>query len=273
MCARNVADSFLAQCLERAIGACCILIFCQAVASGSPPLEHEGSGYALAGLLAGTGIALPYLFVEDGALACGTCDPNDIPSFDRWASGSYGADANALSDSALAFSLGVPVASLSAQLPGQDTRREALVLAQSFSATFFATQIIKVATQRARPFTYSSTLKEGAPSRSSRDARMSFPSGHTSMAFAGLVTTAALRTSHGPMIEKATWYGCAMALGGLTGALRIAAGKHYWTDVAAGAVLGTGIGLLVPWLHQASGRSHQDLQSIQMPLVSFGGSL
>lgn len=273
MCARNVADNILNLCLGRTLGAFCILIFCQAVASGSPSLEQEWPGYGLAGLLVGTGIALPYLFVEDGSVACGTCDANKIPSFDRWASGSYGADANALSDSALAFSLGVPVANLSAQLPGQDTRKEALVLAQSLSATFFTTQIIKVSTQRARPFTYSTTLKGGAPSRSSRDARMSFPSGHTSMAFAGLVTTAALRTAHAPLSQKAVWYGGALALGGLTGALRIAAGKHYWTDVAAGALLGTGIGLLVPWLHQASGRSHQEVQSIQMPLVSFGGSL
>jgi len=243
------------------------------VAIASPTLDNETLGYGLSGLLAGTGIALPYLFVDEGTPACGTCDPYDIPGFDRWASGSYNADANALSHSSLAFSLGVPVANVSARLPGQDSRKEALILTQSLSTTFFTTQIIKVAFQRARPFTYSDTLHGQGPSPTGRDARMSFPSGHTSMAFAGLVTTAALRTAGASTKEKVGWYGGAVALGSLTGALRIVAGKHYWTDVLGGALLGTGIGLLLPWLHQSSGSGGEQKQSIAMPLMSFSGAL
>ena len=37
-------------------------------------------------------------------------------------------------------------------------------------------------------------------------------------------------------------------LGAATAYLRIAADKHYATDVLAGAVLGSAVGLTVPWL-------------------------
>jgi membrane-associated phospholipid phosphatase len=30
----------------------------------------------------------------------------------------------------------------------------------------------------------------------------------------------------------------------------VAAGKHFPSDVVVGALVGTGVGLLVPWLHQ-----------------------
>ena len=34
------------------------------------------------------------------------------------------------------------------------------------------------------------------------------------------------------------------------GLLKIHAGYHYWTDIAAGALVGSSVGALVPLLHQ-----------------------
>lgn len=82
------------------------------------------------------------------------------------------------------------------------------------------------------------------------DKHYSFPSGHTSMAFTG----ASLICLHHFELEL---YGdsgdtiacaAAMTMGTLTGVSRIAADKHYLTDVLAGAAIGGISGGLMPWL-------------------------
>ena len=62
----------------------------------------------------------------------------------------------------------------------------------------------------------------------------SFPSGHTALAFASATT----------MYRRYGWdYAIpAYALATLTGVARVAADKHYWWDVVAGAAIGTGSG-------------------------------
>jgi membrane-associated phospholipid phosphatase len=46
-----------------------------------------------------------------------------------------------------------------------------------------------------------------------------------------------------------------MPLAGLVGYFRIAADRHYLTDVLTGALLGTGMGILLPWLFHGRKRS------------------
>lgn len=81
--------------------------------------------------------------------------------------------------------------------------------------------------------------------------RESFISGHTAAAFtsAGFVCAnhVHLDLYGGGLADTLACVG-AIGLAGTTGALRIAAGKHYATDVAAGAVVGFAAGYLVPTL-------------------------
>ena len=49
-------------------------------------------------------------------------------------------------------------------------------------------------------------------------------------------------------LKPMVWSLCA-ALPVLTGVLRYKAGKHYWTDVLVGYVVGAAIGVAVPYLH------------------------
>jgi len=58
-------------------------------------------------------------------------------------------------------------------------------------------------------------------------------------------------------------WGVGLTLAGTTGYLRIAADKHYASDVLIGAVLGSAAGLILPrWLHDHEGG---DVQVVPTP--------
>ena len=82
------------------------------------------------------------------------------------------------------------------------------------------------------------------------DWNCSFPSGHTTMAFAGAAFTTMVYCQCYPD-SKWTYAvaGVSFGLAALTGALRMASGNHFFTDVLAGAVLGTACGFAVPYMH------------------------
>ncbi|MDB4987793.1 MAG: hypothetical protein JWN04_2971, partial [Myxococcaceae bacterium] len=54
-------------------------------------------------------------------------------------------------------------------------------------------------------------------------------------------------------------------LAALTGYLRLAADKHYFTDVLTGALVGSAVGFLVPWLHTHVHDSHAPAVSLAPP--------
>jgi membrane-associated phospholipid phosphatase len=103
-------------------------------------------------------------------------------------------------------------------------------------------QVLKFSIGRQRPyahFTPSSTTTD--------EDNLSFPSGHTSFAFS--IATSAGMVAHRRHYagEAAVWAG-GYALAALSGYLRIAADKHYLTDVLTGAGIGVAGGLFIPQL-------------------------
>lgn len=101
-----------------------------------------------------------------------------------------------------------------------------------WEASFFALswcEFIKVAASRARPF-----QNEGVWRREGFSASSSFPSGHTTLAFA-LATTV---SSHYPKLwVKMASYGMAAGVG----LARMNDDKHFASDVLVGAALGTAV--------------------------------
>ena len=82
-----------------------------------------------------------------------------------------------------------------------------------------------------------------------------FFSGHASAAFTVAVFTGEWFSEMYPnsAYRPLVWAGT-LSLAGFVGALRIAAGKHYPSDVVVGALAGTGISLAVIRLHKKSVR-------------------
>ena len=77
----------------------------------------------------------------------------------------------------------------------------------------------------------------------------SFYSGHTSDAFAMVI---ALYTTHRLRHDEDAnhWLFVGLPFAALTGYLRIAADKHYASDVLAGAAAGSVVGWVIPELHK-----------------------
>jgi membrane-associated phospholipid phosphatase len=84
------------------------------------------------------------------------------------------------------------------------------------------------------------------------DDNLSFYSGHTTMAFASATAAGTVYLLRG--YRGAPWVlGGGLALAAFTGYLRIAADKHWFTDVLVGAAAGSLVGWAVPYLFHRDG--------------------
>ena len=106
----------------------------------------------------------------------------------------------------------------------------------------------KLLVYRARPYMYF----DGYPQDKLEDGdwNCSFPSGHTTLAFAGAAFTTMVFCQCFPESNwKYAVAGGAFGIAALTGALRMASGNHFLTDMLVGAVIGTVTGFAVPYMH------------------------
>jgi membrane-associated phospholipid phosphatase len=119
-----------------------------------------------------------------------------------------------------------------------------------FEATAIATGVhilTKILVGRERPFVHA--LAPETKSRTPRpsDNNLSFFSGHTTGTFALAASAGTVATMRGYRWAPLVW-GVGGAFAVTTGYLRIAADKHWLTDVVVGMLVGAGIGIGVPYL-------------------------
>jgi membrane-associated phospholipid phosphatase len=105
-------------------------------------------------------------------------------------------------------------------------------------------QLTKFIVARERPFAYELGSGERAHA-ASPDDDLSFFSGHTTATFALAAAAGTVATMRAYRWAPLTWI-AGGALAATTGYLRIAADKHWLTDVMTGMVVGTAVGILVP---------------------------
>lgn len=172
-------------------------------------------------------------------------------AFDESVKQNLSASARALSDTLLVTTLAAPL--LVQASDGFDARfgRHALVYGEAVLGAVFLTNVTKYLVQRPRPFTYRAdaerTVDLDAP-----DSYLSFFSGHSSASFAAAVAGGLLyarRTDD--VAARATFWGVELFLATATAQLRVKAGKHFYSDVLLGALVGVGLGVAVPRLDPA----------------------
>jgi membrane-associated phospholipid phosphatase len=191
-----------------------------------------------------------------GHPTCAPCRASDLNPIDRPFAGRRDAVSDGASWGLLAALLVAPLIGdgvLAARAhAGRAFLEDLGVYAEVLVADGALNQWIKVAVQRPRPLAYDPTLP--ADARSSSESYVSFYSEHSSLAFAAVaatVTTWALR--HSGRGGRAAIALVGLALAGSVAVLRVAAGKHFPTDVAAGALAGTAVGVVVPLAHRRGG--------------------
>lgn len=127
---------------------------------------------------------------------------------------------------------------------------DVLLITEATSLAMLANTIVKYSVGRARPYAW-----QGNPDLypSASDVNLSFFSGHVTFVFAVVVSGSTLFFLQD--MPGAPWVlGAGLAAAAFTGYLRIAADKHYLSDVLVGAGVGSLVGWAVPYLFHRPGR-------------------
>lgn len=125
---------------------------------------------------------------------------------------------------------------------------DALLITEATVIAGVLNQVAKFGFARERPFVHylpraPNAIRELAASPT--DDNLSFFSGHTTIAFAIATSSATIATMRGYKLAPVIW-GTGLAFGASIGYLRIAADKHYFSDVMTGAIVGSLVGVAVP---------------------------
>ncbi|WP_052257229.1 phosphatase PAP2 family protein [Flavobacterium sp. AED] len=135
-----------------------------------------------------------------------------------------------VSKSALPISIAAPIIIYSVGLIKKDSaiKKQAIFIGETFLVNAFVTTALKQVVKRKRPFDSYTDIDQAISA-----GGYSFPSGHTSIAFA---TATALSMAYPKWYVIAPSFVWASAVG----YSRMHLGVHYPSDVFAGAILGTG---------------------------------
>ncbi len=147
---------------------------------------------------------------------------------------------------------------------------DALVIVEATILAADLNQLVKFAFARERPFVHYLPRAPNALralTDSPSDDNLSFFSGHTNLAFAMATSSGMTATLRGYRLAPMVW---AIGLAGATSVayLRIAADKHYLSDVLTGMVVGSLVGVGVPLLfHSAKSSSDVAAGASGQPLA------
>ena len=186
--------------------------------------------------------------------SCRWCD--SVPGVDetareRWKWSAPGR-ADAIS-SGIAFA-GIPAALLGvdawmASRDGvpRDFPKDGVMIVEAAVAAAALNQTVKFAVGRERPFVHALPADQKGDTADPADNDLSFYSGHATLAFSLAAASATVAQERGYRDAWVMWP-VGMSAAAAVAYLRVAADKHWLTDVATGAVAGTAIGIAAPRL-------------------------
>lgn len=121
-----------------------------------------------------------------------------------------------------------------------------LIIAETVAAASVLNQITKYIVGRERPFVYALPEAKKATTDKPSDNNVSFYSGHTTFTFALAVSGGTVAWLRGYKNAAWVWSG-GLLVAAAAGYLRIAADKHYMSDVLVGALTGSLVGFSIPY--------------------------
>ncbi len=243
----------------RRVRACALaVVLGTSLARAQPRHELDAEPVADLALVGGGGLFLAGAVLLEPVLApdpCRWCLPNPVDDAVRdalrWerpgaANAWSGATAGAL---APAVALGMTaIAGRDAGASGSEIGVDLLLVTEAAVLAMDLNAVVKLAVGRERPFLRELDREARRAIAHPADANLSFYSGHTTLAAALVTSAGTVATLRGHRLAPARWaVGAPVVLA--TGYLRIAADRHYLSDVLTGLVLGSAVGATVPLLH------------------------
>ena len=276
-----------------AVLACNVGLAQAAEAGDSPPVElnHdlEVELPTLGGLAA---VVVGFRVLRDGLepSSCRICDsrvPGRVNAIDGWfrteLKHSDTGPANVVSY-VLAFGLApVSAAGLTILAAHADHREgedlvNVVAIAEGGFGAMLATEVLESTTLRMRPYVHAIT----DPAERDRviaklGAYHSFPAGHVVETFGLAAASGVVASRRGYRLAPLVW-GVGLTLGVATAYTRIAADRHYFTDVLAGAAIGTVVGGAIPLLFhppvaKVAGAGSARLTSVAVVPSSHGATI
>jgi len=189
-----------------------------------------------------------------------TLNKNGIPAFERFACEYYSKKLSNISDYTKDATSGLMLLTALSLL--KNSRKENInafltdivMFVESETAIIGLTKCAKSLSKRPRPYAYNTDLSYER--RGSRNASLSFWSGHASLAFTTVVFTGYVfqnRHPGSPLTTPVWIIGICSATA--TSVLRVRSGNHFPSDVVVGAAVGSFIGWVIPRLHKEKSNS------------------
>ena len=199
-------------------------------------------------------------------------DIDKVNGFDRLAMFGYSRGFDVASDVFMYAAVALPLV-LALGVSQDQAFAGGVIYFEVMSRAFFAKNTLKFLVPRVRPWVYLAPTTGTAPEVF--EGNDSFPSGHTTLAFAAAafgVTVAALELPSG-----SPWFvpfaATEVSLAAVTAAFRVTSGMHFLTDVIVGAAMGTAIGIALPLVHTSftGGSVGKSVASFkfEVPILAF----
>jgi membrane-associated phospholipid phosphatase len=226
-----------------------------------PVLEigYQDIGWISAAALVSIPAQLRYYAMSPADTAA--LDRNDLWSMDRWAAGYHSGKAGLSSNLIILPLVGLPMAitaleAAQGRQPWGAAAADGVVYAEAMILSSSINLLVRSTAVHPRPLVYGRDVP--ASDRLSPEASGSFYSGHANAAFLSAVYfsyTYGLRHPDS-RYQGAVWAG-SLGAAAMVAGLRVAAGKHFLSDVVVGAAVGSFFGWAFPYLHRtrASGNA------------------
>ncbi len=181
---------------------------------------------------------------------------SDLAPWDRFAAGWYNPAASTASD-VLVYAVGGGMMFADAWDKTRPSSswtpllQDGLILGEALTWSSALNLNVRALRLHPRPFVYNANNGSSENAREAPEAAGGFYSGHASSAFLGAVYLSTVYPLRHPEFEHPGWlWAGSLAAASTVAILRVAAGKHFPSDVAAGAAVGSLLGWSFAKIHE-----------------------
>tara|TARA_Y100000590_G_C15739247_1_gene1019648 strand:- start:3417 stop:4241 length:825 start_codon:yes stop_codon:yes gene_type:complete len=178
---------------------------------------------------------------------------SDIWKFERKLTENWDKKSITASDAFLYASICNPVLLYLQKDIRKDVFPVSLIWLETMTLNLGLTNLTKTLLSRKRPYLYGN--KASLNEKQKNDNQRSFFSGHTSTTAASWFMLAKIYQDYYPQDKRLPYiWSFSATVPAITAYLRVKGGKHFYTDVITGYLVGAAVGLIVPELHKTDNR-------------------